>query len=64
VRFARSLIGQGLVDEYRLFVHPVVLGGGESPFSKLPKPLRFKTLNRVVFSTGLELLTLQNVGAP
>ena len=62
VRFARSLIQRGLVDEYRLFVHPVALGGGESPFSNLPKPLRFKIVNRVVFTTGLELLTLQNGG--
>jgi dihydrofolate reductase len=31
--FARSLVGLGLVDEYRLLVHPVVLGGGLALFS-------------------------------
>jgi len=39
---------------------PVALGGGESPFPNLPKPLRFKNVHRVVFATGLERLTLQN----
>jgi dihydrofolate reductase len=29
VRFARSLIQTGLIDEYRLVVHPVILGAGD-----------------------------------
>ena len=63
VRFAQSLIQHGLVDEYRLFTHPVALGSGKSPFSNLVQPLRLKTVNRVVFGTGLVLLTLQNAGS-
>jgi dihydrofolate reductase len=36
VSFARSLIRLGLVDEYRLVVHPAMLGRGLSIFSDLP----------------------------
>lgn len=64
VRFAQSLIQHGLVDEYRLFTHPVVLGKGKSPFSNLARPLRLKTVNRVVFGTGLVLLTMRNTESP
>jgi dihydrofolate reductase len=34
---ARSLTDLGLVDEYRLYFHPVVLGGGK-PFLAGPRP--------------------------
>lgn len=34
---ARSLTGAGLIDEYRLYLHPVVLGRG-TPFVAGPRP--------------------------
>jgi dihydrofolate reductase len=37
---AQSLAGLGLVDEYRLYVHPVVLGGGKPLFAGPRSPLR------------------------
>lgn len=38
---AGSLTDLGLIDEYRLYIHPVVLGGGK-PFFARPRPrLRF-----------------------
>ncbi|GJD85695.1 dihydrofolate reductase family protein [Methylobacterium haplocladii] len=42
VRFARSLVASGLVDQYALAVAPVALGQGLPLFSDLtaPKPLR------------------------
>lgn len=49
VRFARSLVDARLVDEYRLVVHPVVLGVGERIFSA---PLDFEPTSTTVFSRG------------
>ena len=36
-RFARSLVETGLIDEYRLLIHPVVLGEGERSSTR-PSP--------------------------
>jgi dihydrofolate reductase len=37
---ARSLTDHGLVEEYRLYIHPVVLGRGKPFFAGLRPPLR------------------------
>jgi len=39
VGFARSLVRLGLVDEYRLLIHPVALGSGLGLFSSLARPI-------------------------
>jgi len=49
VRFARSLVQSGLIDEYRLVVHPVILGAGEPLFTA---PLEIEPLSTTVFSAG------------
>jgi dihydrofolate reductase len=44
---AASLADTGLIDEYRLYVHPVVLGRG-TPFFAGPRPrLRFLASDRI-----------------
>jgi dihydrofolate reductase len=40
---ARSLSDLGLVDEYRLYLHPIVLGGGKPFFAGPRPPLRLVT---------------------
>ena len=49
VRFARSLVEIGLIDEYRLVVHPVVLGAGERLFDA---PLAVEPISTTAFSRG------------
>ena len=49
VRFARSLVETGLIDEYRLVTHPVVLGAGERLFSA---PLTVEPISTIAFSGG------------
>lgn len=39
-RLAASLTELGLIDEYRMYVHPVVLGHGTPYFAAPPPPLR------------------------
>jgi dihydrofolate reductase len=48
-QFARSLVETGLIDEYRLFIHPTVLGAGERIFLS---PLRIEPVSTTVFSRG------------
>jgi dihydrofolate reductase len=48
-RFARSLVETGLIDEYRLVIHPAVLGAGERLFLA---PLTIEPISTTVFSGG------------
>jgi len=48
-RFVRSLVDTGLIDELRLLVHPVLLGGGERIFSE---PLAVEPVTTTAFSGG------------
>ncbi|MGH9961726.1 MAG: dihydrofolate reductase family protein, partial [Pyrinomonadaceae bacterium] len=48
-KFAQSLSGHGLVDEYRLIVHPVALGGGLPLFND---PRDLKLLSTRSFPAG------------
>jgi dihydrofolate reductase len=52
----RSLIELNLVDEFRLFVHPLVLGTGKRLFEQTPHPLRMRLTDCTVTTTGVALL--------
>ena len=44
---AQSLTDLGLIDEYRLYLHPVVLGHGKPFFAGPRPPLRLVTGDRI-----------------
>ncbi|SEM75903.1 Dihydrofolate reductase [Chitinophaga rupis] len=50
--FVQSLVATGLIDEYRLVIHPVVLGTGLPVFSKLPKPSDLQLVEHIAFKAG------------
>ncbi|MDP9812340.1 dihydrofolate reductase [Rhizobium tibeticum] len=52
VSFARSLIAQGLVDQFALLVAPVALGKGLPLFSELAAPTPLKLMTSKAFPGG------------
>ncbi len=46
-RLAHSLSELGLIDEYRIYVHPVVLGQGTRYFAGPRPPLRLRSHDRI-----------------
>lgn len=56
---ARSLTELGLVDEYRIYLHPVVLGRGAPYFAGPRPPLRLAASDRI----GADVLRLSYVPA-
>jgi dihydrofolate reductase len=51
--FARGLVRHGLIDEYRLLIHPVILGQGLPLFSKVTTPFDLKLETSEVLKTGI-----------
>jgi len=50
--FAQSLARNGLVDEYRLTVHPVAVADGEPLFKNLSAPVRLRLVESQPFSSA------------
>lgn len=51
--FMRSLITTGLIDEYHLVTHPVILGSGLPIFTGLAKPVYLKLVDVKTFPAGI-----------
>ena len=62
LRFAQSLIRAKLVDEYRLMMHPVALGRGQSIFAELAEPLRLARAGQTLFKGGVVVIELRPPG--
>ena len=50
---AAQFIRRGLVDEYRLMVHPVILGGGLPFFPNLERPIALRQIDEHRFGSGV-----------
>jgi dihydrofolate reductase len=50
--FIHALIRDGLIDEYRLVIHPVAIGHGTGLFSSLAKPLRLELVKAQTYPSG------------
>lgn len=57
-----SLIEQGLVDELRVMVHPMLLGAGKSLFGTLTRRVPVELQRTTVFHSGNVLLVYRPVG--
>lgn len=56
VALAQTLIEHDLIDEYRIFVHPLVLGAGKKLFREYSRPLRLRLVACTQTTTGVLLL--------
>ena len=50
--FAQSLVERALIDEYRLVVHPVVLGRGLPLFASTKAPIPLRHVSTTAFAGG------------
>ena len=57
---ASTVIQLGLIDEYWLYVNPVVLGGGKPMFPALDTRLHLRLLETRTFGCGVVLLRYQH----
>jgi dihydrofolate reductase len=59
VQLASALIQAGLVDEYHIFVQPIILGPGRPIFPALNEAVRLKLVESHTFHTGIVYLRYQ-----
>lgn len=52
-RFAQGLVASGLIDEYRLVIHPVILGHGLPLFAEVRDPVDLRLISVTPFSAGV-----------
>ena len=63
-QLAQTLIAHDLVDEYRLYVFPVVLGTGKRLFGRGTVPTGMRLVRNETTSGGIAYLAYERAGAP
>ena len=57
---ASTFMQLGLIDEYWLYIHPIILGSGKPMFQQLDRMHSLKLIETHTFSSGVVLLRYQN----
>lgn len=57
---ASTFMRLGLIDEYQLYVHPVVLGGGTPMFQALDDKIKLRLVEARPFGSGVVLFRYQH----
>jgi dihydrofolate reductase len=60
---ASSFMQLGLIDEFRLYFHPVVLGRGKPMFHELKDKINLQLVETHTFGSGVVLLSYQRADA-
>ena len=58
----QELIANDLVDGYRLFLHPLLLGAGKRLFREMERPRRLRLVDCTPTTTGVLMLSYDSVG--
>jgi len=61
-KLVQTLMQQNLIDEYRLMVHPVVLGSGRHLFTDGIDKTVLKLVGTKTFNSGIVIITYQPAG--
>ncbi|MCC6801132.1 MAG: dihydrofolate reductase family protein, partial [Anaerolineae bacterium] len=61
--FAASLMRLGLIDEYQLYIHPVLLGHGKRMFAEADRSINLRLLETRTFGSGVMFLRYARAGA-
>ena len=59
VQLASTLMQAGLVDEYHIFVQPIILGPGRPLYPALNEAIKLKLVDTHTFRTGIVYLRYQ-----
>ena len=59
----QTLLEHDLVDEFRLMIFPITLGGGKKLFADGTQPLAFKLVKSATSSTGVIMAVYEKAGA-
>ena len=55
----RTLTNLGLIDEYQILVHPVILGSGKPLFQDIKDQVKLKLVQTMTHPSGVVLLSYQ-----